>query len=115
MARQRSIIVVPEARVAAANAAAHTINPEGGDNFSVPLLMKTSPDTKPTPDFRIANWQFEGNQRADFEAACKKTPGLWPTMKIHDLDKPDPAVAKPSKDEVLTIEQLKDQPRIAAK
>ena len=105
--RQRSIIIVPETVAKLANEAAHEINPEGGDNFTVRLLDKLSLDSKVTPDYYVCNWQFENNERATFEAACKLR-GIWSQIKVHDLDDPDPAIAKPTFETVKTTENVKD-------
>src|SRR3990167_2150704 len=107
--RQRSIIIVPETVAKLANEAAHEINPEGGDNFTVRLLDKLSLDSKVTPDYYVCNWQFENNERAAFEAACKLR-GIWSQMKVHDLDDPDPAIAKPTFETVKIINNVKDKP-----
>jgi len=105
--RQRSIIIVPESVAKLANEAAHEINLEGGDNFTVGLLDNASLDSKATPDFRVANWQFENDERVAFETACKAR-GIWAQVKIHDLDVPDPAIAKPTFETVKTMEIVKD-------
>jgi len=105
--RQRSIIIVPESIAKLANEAAHEINLEGGDNFTVGLLNNASLDSKTTLDYFVCNWQFENNERAEFEAACKLR-GIWNQMKVHDLDDPDPAIAKPMFETVKTTESIKN-------
>jgi len=105
--RQRSIIIVPESIAKLANEAAHEINSEGGDNFTVGLFDNTSLDSKTTPDYYVCNWQFENDERAEFEAGCKAR-GIWAQVKIHDLDVPDPAIAKPTFETVKTTDSVKD-------
>jgi hypothetical protein len=110
MARQRSIIIIPAAIQAEANAAAKTVDMVGGEHtFRVGMLNQASADTKPTFDYYICNWQFEGDKRAAFQTACEKA-GIWDQMKVHDLDAPDSKVARPTKTEVLTIERIKEKP-----
>ena len=104
--RQRSIIIVPESVAKLANEAAHEINPEGGDNVTVGLLDNASLDSKITPDYYVCNWQFENDERIEFEAACKLR-GIWSQMKVHDLDDPDPAIAKPTFEEVKVADKVK--------
>ena len=107
MSRIRSIIIVPESIVDLANQAAEETSKGGIGTFTVPLLANISLDSKTTPDFRACNWQFEGDERAAFELACKAR-GIWALVKIHDLDVPDPAIAKPSFDAVKTTENVKN-------
>lgn len=105
--RQRSIIIIPVSIAKLANEAAHEINPEGGDNFSVGLLDNASLDSKATPDYYVCNWQFEGDERVQFEAGCTAK-GIWAQVKIHDLDAPDPAIAKPTFETVKTTDNVKN-------
>jgi hypothetical protein len=110
MARQRTIIVIPAAILAEANAAAKVVDTIGGERtFRVGLLDQVSADTKPTFDYYICNWQFENDERAAFQSECEKA-GIWDQMKVHDLDVPDPAIARPTKGEVLATEQVKEKP-----
>lgn len=105
--RQRSIMIISAAIQALANEVAHALNPEGGDNFTVGLLASASPDDKAIPDFYVANWQFENNGRARFEAGCRAK-GIWAQVKAHDLDTPDPAIAKPTFEEAKTAAGAKN-------
>jgi hypothetical protein len=110
MARQRTIIVIPAAILAEANTAAKVVDTVGGEHtFRVGLLANASPDDKATFDHYICNWQFENDERAAFQTECEKA-GIWDQMKVHDLDAPDPKVARPTKAEVLATEQIKEKP-----
>jgi hypothetical protein len=110
MARQRTIIVIPAAILTEANTAAKVVDTVGGEHtFRAGLLDQASADDKPTFDYYICNWQFENDERAAFQVECEKA-GIWDQMKVHDLDAPDPKVARPTKAEVLATEQIKEKP-----
>ena len=106
--RQRTIIIIPASVQALANEAAEETAKGGINTFGgAKLLDNTSLDTKKTPDYHACNWQFEEDERAAFEAACKAR-GIWALVKIHDLDMPDPAIAKPTFEAVKTTENVKN-------
>ena len=92
----------------AANAAAKVVDQVGGEfAFTSGLLAKASPDTKPTFDYYVCNWQFEDGELAALQAEFTKA-GI--AAKVHTLDKIDPASARPTFDEVKTIVNVKLPP-----
>lgn len=106
--RQRSIIIIRASTQALANKAAEETAKGGINTFGgAKLLDNASPDAKTIPDWYACNWQFEGDERAAFEVACKAR-GIWAQVKIHDLDMPDPAIAKPTFEAVKTTENVKN-------
>ena len=106
--RQRSIIIIPASIQALANEAAEETAKGGVNTFGgAKLLDNTSLDAKTIPDWYACNWQFEGDERAAFKTACKAR-GIWALVKIHDLDVPDPAIAKPTFEAVKTTENVKN-------
>ena len=105
--RQRSIIIIPASIQALVNEAAEETAKGGINTFDgAKLLDKTSLDSKVTPDYYACNWQFEGDERAAFEAACKAR-GIWAQVKVFDLDDPDPVLGKPNFEQTRASAKVK--------
>lgn len=102
--------MVSAADQVAANAAAKVVDPVGGEfAFTVGLLAKASPDTKTTNDYYVCNWQLEDGELEALQTQFIKA-GIAAQVKVHTLDKIDPASARPTFDEVKTIENVKQPP-----
>lgn len=100
----RLIVVVRATRVAAANAAAHTVDPAGGDVFTVPLQLVTEPTR--TKSFYWCSWQMKPAEGPALRQALQNAgfknneialipPGSAVTMTGNDLwvfQATDPAV-----------------------
>jgi hypothetical protein len=72
----RLIVVVRATRVAEANAAAHTVDPGGGDAFTAPLRFVTSPVTQ--RDVYLCSWQMRPSEAPALQQALRNA-GFKPT------------------------------------
>jgi hypothetical protein len=104
----RSIIIIPAAIRDQANAAAKRVDLVGGEfTFGVGLLANASADDKVEADYYVTNWQFEaedGRERLETEL---RREGIWGQVRMHDLDRADPAIALPRLETVMEVEQVK--------